>query len=149
QPKVEGSQTTIGAGGRYDGLIEQLGGRPTPGTGFGTGLERIILNLKAQGLGPEPPAAPDAFLAVADEAAQGRALTLARALRKAGATVIAGTAGRSLKSQMRQANSLGAKYALVLGERELADGSVTVRDLTDGSQETVPVGDAAGRILSS
>ena len=150
EPAGEGTQqTAIGAGGRYDGLIEQLGGKPTPGIGFGAGLERIMLNLKRLELGPETASPPDAFLAVADEAAEGRALVLARELRNAGATVISGTSGRSLKSQMRQANSLGARYALVLGERELADGSVTVRDLTDGSQETVPVGDVAGRILSS
>jgi len=147
QPKVEGAQTTIGAGGRYDGLIEQLGGRPTPGTGFGTGLERIILNLKRQGLGPEPSAAPDAFLAVADASAQAKALLLARELRKAGATVIAGAAGRSLKSQMRQANSLGARYALVLGEKELSSGSVTVRNLADGSQESVAAPEVLRRIM--
>jgi histidyl-tRNA synthetase len=146
QPKLEGAQTTIGAGGRYDGLIEQLGGRPTPGIGFGTGLERIILNLKQQELGPEPPLPPDAFLAVADDAAQGRVLTLARELRKAGATVITGAAGRSLKSQMRQADALGARYALVLGERELVAGTVTVRDLASKSQEAVPFAEVAGRI---
>jgi histidyl-tRNA synthetase len=146
QPKVEGSQTTIGAGGRYDGLIEQLGGRATPGIGFGTGLERIILNLKAQDLGPDAVAPPDAFLAIADEAAQARALTLARELRREGVTVVAGAAGRSLKSQMRQANSLGARYALVLGERELASGSVSVRDLSGQSQETLPMSEVAQRL---
>jgi histidyl-tRNA synthetase len=146
QPKIEGAQTTIGAGGRYDGLIEQLGGRPTPGTGFGTGLERIILNLKAQGLGPEPPPPPDAFLAVADEAAQGRALSLARELRKAGLTVIAGAAERSLKSQMRQADAVGARYALVVGERELASGNVTMRDLAGKTQQAVTFTEVAERI---
>jgi histidyl-tRNA synthetase len=141
-----GQQSSIGAGGRYDGLIEQLGGRSTPGIGFGAGIERIILKLKAQGLGPEPPAPPDAFLAVADDAAQGRALTLARELRGAGVTVISGAAGRSLKSQMRQANALGARYALVLGERELAEGAVTVRDLSGQRQETVPFAQVARQI---
>jgi histidyl-tRNA synthetase len=146
QPEVEGSQTTIGGGGRYDGLIEQLGGRPTPGIGFGTGIERIILNLKAQGLEPPASAPPDAYLAIADAAAETRAMTLARELREGGATVIAGAAGRSMKSQMRQANALGARFALVLGERELADGSVSVRDLAAQSQESLPAGDVLRRI---
>jgi histidyl-tRNA synthetase len=139
-------QSSIGAGGRYDGLIEQLGGRPTPGIGFGAGIERIILNLKRLELGPEPPAPPDAFLAVVDEAAQGRALILARELRQAGARVINGAAERSLKSQMRQADALGARYALVLGERELAAGNVTVRDLAGKTQEQVPFAEVAERI---
>ena len=146
QPKVEGSQTTIGGGGRYDGLIEQLGGRPTPGIGFGTGIERIILNLRSQGL--EPPAAepPDAYLAIADAAAEARAMTLARELRKGGATIIAGSAGRSMRSQMRQANALGVRFALVLGEQELADGTVSVRDLAGQSQESLPAADVLRRI---
>lgn len=146
QPRVEGSQTTIGGGGRYDGLIEQLGGRPTPGIGFGTGVERIILNLKAQGLEPPQPAPPDAYLAIADAAAQGRAMSLARELRQGGVSVVAGAAGRSMKSQMRQANALGARFALVLGEKELADGTVTVRDLAGQSQESVAAMEVLGRL---
>jgi histidyl-tRNA synthetase len=73
-------------------------------------------------------------------------MTLARELREGGATVIAGAAGRSMKSQMRQANALGARFALVLGERELADGSVSVRDLAAQSQESLPAGDVLRRI---
>lgn len=146
QPKVEGSQTTIGGGGRYDGLIGQLGGRPTPGIGFGTGIERIILNLKAQGVEPPTAALPDAYLAIADASAGSRAMMLARELRLGGVSVIAGTAGRSMKSQMRQANALGARFALVLGEKELADGSVSVRDLAAQSQESLPATDVLRRI---
>jgi histidyl-tRNA synthetase len=146
QPKVEGSQTTIGGGGRYDGLITQLGGRPTPGIGFGTGIERIMLNLKAQGLEPPASTPPDAYVAIADAAAESRAMVLARALRLGGASVIAGAAGRSMKSQMRQANALGARFALVIGEREVADGSVSVRDLAAQSQESVPASEVLGRI---
>jgi histidyl-tRNA synthetase len=146
QPKVEGAQTTIGAGGRYDGLIEQLGGHSTPGIGFGTGLERIILNLKAQGIEAPAAAPPDAYLAIADAAAEARAMSLGRELRLGGASVITGAAGRSMRSQMRQANALGARFALVLGERELADGSVSVRDLTAQSQESLPAADVLRRI---
>jgi histidyl-tRNA synthetase len=147
QPRVEGSQTTIGGGGRYDGLIEQLGGRPTPGIGFGTGIERIILNLKAQGPEPPRPSPPDAYLAIADAAAQGRAMTLARDLREGGISVVLGAAGRSMKSQMRQANALSARYALVIGEKELADGTVSVRDLSAQSQESIPASEILQRVL--
>lgn len=146
QPKVEGSQTTIGGGGRYDGLIEQLGGRSTPGIGFGSGIERIILNLKAQGLEPPTTSPPDAYLAVAAPEAQGRAMVVARDLRLAGAIVVVGAAGRSMKSQMRQANALGARFALVMGEKELADGTVSVRDLEAQSQESLPASDVLKRI---
>ena len=79
--QIEGSQTTIGAGGRYDGLIEQLGGRETPGVGFGSGMERIILNLKRLGIEPPGDKRPDAFVAIADAAAAGKAMALARELR--------------------------------------------------------------------
>jgi histidyl-tRNA synthetase len=141
-PEVDGAQSTIGAGGRYDGLIEQLGGKPTPGIGFGTGLERIILNLRRQEIGPDRQRRPDVFIAVADAAAQGRALLLARELRAAGLDAIAGAASRSLKGQMRQANALAARYALILGAEELATGTVTVRDLSTATQERLTPAEA-------
>ena len=106
QPKVEGAQSTLGGGGRYDGLMEQLGGRPTPAIGFGTGLERIILNLKRQELEVGAGRRPDAFIAVADEAAAGKAMQLAHELRVAGLTAVLGSPGRSLKAQMRLASSI-------------------------------------------
>jgi histidyl-tRNA synthetase len=148
-PAVEGAQSTVGAGGRYDGLIEQLGGRPTPGIGFGTGLERIILNLKRQGLTPGEPRRPDFFIAVAAAQAQGPALRLARDLRARGAEVVAGAAGRSLKSQMRQADALRARRALILGAEELASGTITLRDLETGAQEAVALSDVVTRFESA
>jgi histidyl-tRNA synthetase len=147
QPLIEGSQTTIGAGGRYDGLIEQLGGQPTPGIGFGTGIERIILNLKRLELGPEPLPPLTAYIAVVDEAAQGRALSLARELRQAGASVVTGSAGRSLRAQMRHANQMGARYALVLGAKELASGRVSVRNLETSEQADVAAADVASLVI--
>jgi histidyl-tRNA synthetase len=144
-PRVEGSQSTLGAGGRYDGLIEQLGGQPTPGIGFGTGIERIILNLKRQEAGPEPPQRPDAFIAVAAPEAQSEALRLARGLRQQGVKVIVGAAGRSLKAQMRQADTLQARKAIILGRDELESGSASVRDLGGSSQEKVPLAELRSR----
>jgi len=149
QPREEGSQSTIGAGGRYDGLIEQLGGPATPGIGFGSGLERIILNLGRQERGPPPPAGPDVYLAVADPEAGGRALTLARDLRAAGLSVVAGHGGRSLRSQMRQADALAGRYAVVLGREELAAGTLTLRDLRDAHQETLPLPEALQRLTAT
>jgi histidyl-tRNA synthetase len=149
QPLIEGAQTTIGAGGRYDGLLEQLGGQPTPGIGFGTGLERIMLNLKRLELGPPPVAPLTAYIAVVDEAAQGRALSLARELRDVGASLVTGSGGRSLRAQFRHANALGARYALILGPEELASGNVTMRNLESSEQASVTVQDAISRIRSA
>ncbi len=141
-----GQQSTLGGGGRYDGLIEQLGGRPTPGIGFGTGIERIILNLKRAERGPEPPTRPDAFIAVAAPEAQGAALKLARDLRAAGCTVIVGAAGRSLKAQMRHAGAVAARNALIIGPEELSSGTVTLKDLESATQERLPASDIATRL---
>ena len=141
-----GQQSTVGGGGRYDGLIEQLGGPPTPGMGFGSGLERIILNLKRLGLGPETATSPDAYVAVADAAGQGRAMVLARELRAAGLTVVSGGANRSLRAQMRQANALGAATAVILGAEELAAGTVTLRDLRSSEQTSVAVDEVVSKL---
>jgi histidyl-tRNA synthetase len=149
QPLVEGAQTTLGGGGRYDGLIQQLGGQPTPGIGFGTGLERLIINLKRQEAGPPESPLLDAYFAVIADDAQSRAMQLARALRGAGLRVVTGDASRSLRAQLRHANALGAHYALVLGAKELADGTITVRDLSDASQQTLPIEEVRHRLAAT
>jgi histidyl-tRNA synthetase len=146
QPKVEGAQSTLGGGGRYDGLMEQLGGRPTPAIGFGTGLERIILNLKRQELHVGAGRRPDAFIAVADEAAAGKAMQLAHELRAGGLRVVLSSPGRSLKSQMRHASGMDARYAAIIGAQELADGSVTLRNFETSEQERVPMSEVKGRL---
>lgn len=148
QPSQTGSQTTIGAGGRYDGLIQQLGGAPTPGVGFGTGIERIILNLKAQS--SDPPSVPglDAFIAVIDPAAQVRAAVVARALRGARVSTVPGAAGRSLRAQMRHANQLGARYAVLIGSEELASGNLTLRNLETSEQESLSLEGLLQRLKS-
>jgi len=146
EPKEEGSQSVLGGGGRYDYLIEHLGGRPTPGIGFGAGIERLILNLKRQGLAPPETPRLDAFIAIIDPAAQVRAAVIASELRRAGLGVVTGTAGRSLRAQMRHANQLDARYSLLLGEAELASGTVTLRDLETSEQDSVTVEQAIARI---
>ncbi len=143
RPAEEGGQSTVGAGGRYDGLIEQIGGKPTPGVGFATGIERIILNLKRQDVSL-PAASPlDVFVVCASAAARVFAFKLASDLRRAGLSAVVGDSQRSLKAQMRHAGSADATYAAIIGDRELEAGSVTLKRLADGSQETVPVGDVA------
>jgi histidyl-tRNA synthetase len=141
QPKEEGGQSSIGGGGRYDGLIEQLGGRPTPGIGFGTGIERIILNLKRQEIAAPQPDPVQVLVAYTTPAARVEAFRLASDLRRAGK--------RSLKAQMRHAGGIGARYAAIIGERELADGMVTLKRLDTGDQELVAMGNVAARVRGS
>ena len=136
-PSEAGGQSAIGGGGRYDGLIEQLGGRPTPAVGFATGIERIILNLQRQGVTPPESDPPRAYLAHRGLGADEAAWRLAHELRVAGLPTVVGVGGRSLKAQMRQANALGAGWALILGEEEVRAGTVVLRDLRAGSEQTL------------
>jgi histidyl-tRNA synthetase len=134
QPAHGGAQSTVGGGGRYDGLIELLGGPPTPGTGFGTGFERIILNLKRQGMEPPGDTRPLVYVAHQSQGARQEALRLASVLRRQGVPAIVAVGERSLKSQMRQADGLGVAYTVILGQREIAAGTVVLRSMADGSQ---------------
>jgi histidyl-tRNA synthetase len=148
-PPEEGAQSTIGGGGRYDGLIELLGGRPTPGVGFATGIERIILNLKRQGIQEPDQRRLDVYVAVPSSGARIPAFRLASDLRRAGLVALIGTGDRSLKAQMRHADAVGARYVAIIGERELADESVTIKHLANGSQDTVPIAELARRVQQS
>jgi histidyl-tRNA synthetase len=126
-----GAQGTVMAGGRYDGLIETMGGPATPGVGWASGIERLAMMLA------ETPAArrPVAVVPVGDEA-QAPALKLAHGLRKAGFAVELGYGG-NMSKRLKRANRLNASVALLMGEDELKGGVVTLRDLDKGSQETV------------
>ncbi|MPZ22069.1 MAG: histidine--tRNA ligase [Dehalococcoidia bacterium] len=149
QPLVEGSQSALGGGGRYDGLIELLGGKPTPGVGFGTGIERIILNLKRTEVAVPGGASPELFVAHMGDGTIEAALDILMRARGEGISALMATGGRSLKAQMRQADSSGARYVALIGERELESGEVTLRDLTTRSQESLPVADAISRLTAS
>ena len=137
QPKREGGQSAIVGGGRYDGLIEAIGGKPTPGVGFAMGMERVILNLKEQELGVPGTTAPRVYLAHLGESARLSAVALGAQLRTAAVTVVASTGGKSLKAQLRHANSLGAQYTVILGEDEVRAGQAVVKTMADNTQETV------------
>jgi histidyl-tRNA synthetase len=134
-------QSTLFGGGRYDGLAEALGGPHVPGVGYGMGLERVVLALEDEGLAPpeEPPVR--AFVVAIGERARSRGRELVRVLRAAGTSADTSFEDRPLKAQLKMADRTGATYAAILGERELQDGVATVRRLSDGVQERVPLAD--------
>ena len=116
QPEVRQRPSTIGGGGRYDGLIEELGGKPTPAIGFAAGMERIVLNLKNQGIAVPPPPGPGVFIAYLGEEARKEAVGYLAALRQAGTGVIVATGSKSLKAQLRQASARNARDVVIIGE---------------------------------
>jgi len=134
-----GARDTICGGGRYDGLVELLGGPPTPCVGFAMGVEASLLAMESE-LGPQPDSSVRAgvFVVSFGQGARERCLALAQSLRGAGVAAEVDFEGRSPKAQMRMANRLGCAYALLVGERELATGQVLVRDMQSGQQWTVP-----------
>ena len=148
EPGEKGGQSTLGGGGRYDDLIEELGGKPTPAVGFAAGLERIILNLKKQK--PDIPAlpGPEVYISCLEEAAKIEAMRTAAELRTAGIAAITATGDKSLKSQLRQANSLGIAHVLIIGKEEISRRSVTFRDMSSGEQKTIPLSEIVTALLS-
>jgi len=139
QPEEEGAQSTLGGGGRYDDLIEELGGKPTPALGFATGMERIVLNLKKQNIPIPPLPQPQVFIAYVGDEVKGEAIKLAATLSRSGTGVIEAVGSKSLKAHLRQANNLGAPNAVIIGEQELKSGTVILRDMTTAQQKTVPI----------
>lgn len=133
-----GAQGTVAGGGRYDGLVKQLGGPDVPGVGFAAGMERLALMVEQSGANIRPPA-PDFYLAVLDPAALEDALGIAQKLREAGKRGDVSFTAKSLKSQMRQASKTGAQKCLLLGGDELAAKSIAVKDMETGDQTTVPL----------
>ncbi|MDR3428564.1 histidine--tRNA ligase [Silvimonas sp.] len=143
-----GSQGTVAGGGRYDGLVEQLGGKPCTGVGFGMGIERILLALEAQQVAlPEPE--PDVYLVHAGEQASRQAFGLAIKLRAEGLNVVLHGGGGSFKSQFKKADGSNARYAVVIGDEEAANNVANLKTLKGegaGEQVTLPLADLAARI---
>lgn len=133
-----GAQSALCGGGRYDGLIELLGGRPTPGVGFAAGMERAVMVMKAQNVPvpalPEPPV----YIAFLGKTARLHAVRLLVAIRQAGIGAQIAMSG-SLKSQLRHADKRGARVAIIIGDDEIEQGVVILRNLTLGTQDTVPL----------
>jgi histidyl-tRNA synthetase len=138
-----GAQDTVGAGGRYNGLIAELGGPDLAGIGFGSGIERILLAASSH---EAPPSLVVFFVTLAPEA-RPLAMKLASALRAEGVACDLDYADRSAKGQFRQADRTGAAYAAILGEDELARGVCTVRNMSSGEEREVPVADGAKELL--
>jgi histidyl-tRNA synthetase len=128
-PPVEGRMSTIVGGGRYDGLIEELGGRPTPGIGFGMGIERVIVNLKRQEIVVPDYLETKVLVAHVGNDAKIEAVRLSSELRQLGISTVIGPAERGLRSQLRYASSVDATHAIIIGEDELKKGFVVLRDL--------------------
>jgi histidyl-tRNA synthetase len=139
-PELEGAQSALGGGGRYDGLIEALGGKPTPGIGFATGVERMVANVVRDGIPVPALPGPEIFIAHLGAEARDAALKLATTLRRSGSSAIVATGSRSLKAQLRQANNLGVPRVAIIGEDEVKSGTVMLREMATSSQESVPVG---------
>ncbi len=145
-----GAQGTVCAGGRYDGLVEQLGGKPTPAVGFALGMERLVA-LLPEGQVPEADYRPQAYLVMVGEAAEHRGQVLAESLRDAlpGLRLLAHCGGGSFKSQLKRADRSGALVALILGEAEAEAGTVGLKPLRGGGeQETVPQAQAAQKLAA-
>jgi histidyl-tRNA synthetase len=146
QPEEEGAQSTLGGGGRYDDLIEELGGKPAPAIGFATGIERIILNLKKEGVAVPTAPGLQVLVAYLGDAARTEAIKLAAGLREAGISAVTTTGGKSLKAQMRQANSLEVRYTVIIGEDEVKAGTAVLRDMVNARQETLAIGELAAKL---
>ncbi|GAA3859157.1 histidine--tRNA ligase [Saccharothrix violaceirubra] len=137
-----GSQSGIGGGGRYDGLMARLGGAELSGVGFGLGVDRALLACQAEGVGPGEPTRCDVYGVPLGEAAKARLVGLSAGLRAAGVRFDLSYGGRGLKGAMKGADRSGARYALVLGERDIEAGVVQLKELATGEQRSVPLDDA-------
>ncbi|OBA79506.1 histidine--tRNA ligase [Mycobacterium sp. 1164966.3] len=143
-----GAQSGIGGGGRYDGLMRQLGGQDLSGIGFGIGVDRTVLALRAEGKSVGEVSRCDVFAVPLSDAAKLRLAVLARELRRSGVRVDLAYGDRGLKGAMRAADRSGARIALVAGDRDLEAGTVGVKDLATGDQVSVPLDSVVAEVVS-
>ena len=132
-----GSQGTVCGGGRYDGLLEELGGQHTPSLGFGMGLERLQLVMEAQGCNFPEPSRPDLFIVAMGEKATLKAVEIAKDMRDEGFSVVYDLNGRSLRAQMKYADKLGAKFNVVIGDNEVENKVVSLKDMATGESSEI------------
>ncbi|OII60038.1 histidine--tRNA ligase [Streptomyces sp. CC53] len=132
-----GSQSAVGGGGRYDGLSEMIGGPALPSVGWALGVDRTVLALEAEGVGLDIPAATDVFAVALGEDAKRRVFALVTELRKAGVATDMAYGGKSMKAGMKAAHRSGARFTVIAGERDLAEGVVQLKDMESGEQEAV------------
>ena len=147
---AQGGELTVCGGGRYDGLVEELGGPAIPAVGFGMGIERVLMLLDALGEGEcllkTEDEAPEVFVACLNKALAPNAFSLMEDFRRAGLRSDMDHQGRSLKAQFKYADKLGAKYMAVLGDDELAKGVVKLRDMATREEWEAPLADAAAAL---
>lgn len=132
-----GAQGTVCGGGRYDGLIEELGGQKTPSLGFGLGLERLMLLMEAQGCEYPEDARPDLFIAALGEKATLKAIDIAKDMRAEGYSCLYDLNSRSLRAQMKYADKLNAKYTIVIGDSEVEEGVAKLKDMQTGEETEI------------
>jgi histidyl-tRNA synthetase len=133
-----GAQSAMCGGGRYDGLVQQLGGEPTPGIGFGSGIERIIMSMQEQGLRPEAEEHPVIFIVFDGDQTKAKAMQLTYELRDKNIPSLISYSSKSFKAQMREANRNAAKFVIILGEREAVNNTAGIKNLQDGNQTEIP-----------
>ncbi|MEU8898318.1 histidine--tRNA ligase [Nocardia sp. NPDC048505] len=144
-----GAQSGIGGGGRYDGLMAQLGGQPLSGIGFGLGVDRTVLALQAEGKAAGDPARCEVYGVPLGDAAKQRLVVLAAQLRAAGVRVDLAYGGRGVKGAMKAADKSGAKVTLVLGDRDLADNTIGVKDMATGEQRQVSLDEVVDAVRAA
>ena len=142
-----GAQGTVCGGGRYDGLVEELGGQPTPALGFGMGIERLLLVLAAAEAEMPDPVTCDIYFANMGDAAALKAFELCGSLRQSGFYAECDVMGRSLKAQMKYANKIGARYTMVLGDSEIETGKANLKNMATGEQTEVTIGEDFADII--
>lgn len=143
-----GAQSAVCGGGRYDGLVQEVGGPETPGIGFAMGMERVLLALAGQNLLPEADSSIDAYAVCPNKANFTLAFQTVIGLRRAGLRAEFDFQGRSMKAQMKQANKLKAKYVLIFGDDEAARGQVVLRSMADSSQQEIAIDDIVNTLTN-
>lgn len=141
-----GAQSAVCGGGRYDGLVEEIGGPSTPGIGFAIGLERLLLALEMQNLIPAPKAQKRVYIAALGEDAVAEGFKIQEELRGLGILTDMDLQGRSLKGQMKQAGKLDSQFTVIIGSNELEKGAAAVKNMADGTQKDIPFAEVAGYI---
>ncbi|WP_171170280.1 histidine--tRNA ligase [Streptomyces sp. I05A-00742] len=141
-----GAQSAVGGGGRYDGLSEMIGGPALPSVGWALGVDRTVLALRAEGIELELPATTDVYAVPLGEEARRVLFGVVTELRRAGVATDFAFGGKGLKNAMKSADRSGARYALVAGERDLAEGMVQLKDLRSGEQTAVPIDTVVGEL---
>lgn len=136
-----GAQSTVCGGGRYNGLVEELGGNSVPALGFAMGIERLLLTLESQGIEISEPEGPMLYIATMGERAEARAFALVKELREASITAQYDIVGRGLKAQMKYADKIKAAFSIVLGDDEIERGSATVKNMKNGNKTEISLSD--------